>query len=320
MPRSARYVADPRLDGAEVLADDDGVGPVSLQREDADHRLVVVADVGARGRPGALRDPPQPEQPDHVVDPQPARVAQRRRDQPPERLVRRLGQPVGPPRWLLPVLAVLVVRVGRRADGDPGGVRLLQRPRVRAAPVHADREVGHHAEAHAGPAQLELGRGELLVEHPLQPLVELDGPRRAPRGTSPRRAVRVPQLGGPGQRVGPVHLGDGRPGGVVVETAALAPSVALEGQVAARRRTHLEDLAQRGPLGAPRRVAVDPVGEPGRRPSRAARAVTPGRPGSAPRARGCARVARRSGCRSGAWSAGTATAPSARPARRRAAG
>jgi hypothetical protein len=61
--------ADPRLDGAQVLPDDDRVGPEGFQREDADHRLVVVADVRARGRPGALRDPPQAEQPDHVVDP-----------------------------------------------------------------------------------------------------------------------------------------------------------------------------------------------------------------------------------------------------------
>ena len=46
----AQVVAHPRFDGAEILADDDRAGAVRLQRDDADHRLVVVAHVGALGR------------------------------------------------------------------------------------------------------------------------------------------------------------------------------------------------------------------------------------------------------------------------------
>ena len=48
----AQVVAHPRLDRAEVLADHEGAGPVRLQGQDPDHRLVVVAHVGAR-RPAA---------------------------------------------------------------------------------------------------------------------------------------------------------------------------------------------------------------------------------------------------------------------------
>ena len=56
-PALGQVVAHPRLDDAEVLADDDRAGPVRLEREDADERLVVVADVGAVGR---RRRPPGP--------------------------------------------------------------------------------------------------------------------------------------------------------------------------------------------------------------------------------------------------------------------
>ncbi len=72
----AQVVAHPRLDGAQVFTDHDRPGPVRLKRDDADHRLVVVAHVGAVGRRRALRDPPQPEQPDDVVDANAARVPQ----------------------------------------------------------------------------------------------------------------------------------------------------------------------------------------------------------------------------------------------------
>ena len=64
----AQVVADPRLHGAEILADDDGAGAVCLQRDDADHRLVVVAHISSScGEPFRIADA-QPEQPDDVVD------------------------------------------------------------------------------------------------------------------------------------------------------------------------------------------------------------------------------------------------------------
>ena len=42
-----QILAHPRFDVAEVFADDDGAGAVGFEREHADHRLVVVADVRA---------------------------------------------------------------------------------------------------------------------------------------------------------------------------------------------------------------------------------------------------------------------------------
>ena len=50
----AQIVAHPRFDGAQILTDDHRAGAVGLQRDDADHRVVVVADIGAvrsAGRP-----------------------------------------------------------------------------------------------------------------------------------------------------------------------------------------------------------------------------------------------------------------------------
>ena len=110
-----QVVAHPRLDVAEVLADDDGAGAVRLEGEHADHRLVVVADVSARGRAETRRDPPQPEEPDDVVDAQRAGVPQHRADHVPQRRVAALGQRVRQPRRLIPVLPLLVVHVRRRA-------------------------------------------------------------------------------------------------------------------------------------------------------------------------------------------------------------
>ena len=118
MPRDAQVVARGRLDDAEVLADHDGAGALRLQRQHADHRLVVVAHVGALGRRAALRDPPEPEQPDDVVDADPAGVPQHGRDQVAERRVAELLEPVRAPRRLAPVLADLVERVRRCADLD----------------------------------------------------------------------------------------------------------------------------------------------------------------------------------------------------------
>ena len=63
---AGEVVARPGLDGAQVLADDDGAGAVGLEQGDADHGLVVVADVGALVRPHALGNPPQAKQPDDI--------------------------------------------------------------------------------------------------------------------------------------------------------------------------------------------------------------------------------------------------------------
>ena len=91
------------------------------------------------------RDPPQPEQPHDVVDAQPAGRAQDAADDVAERRVAGLGQPVGPPRRQPPVLALLVERVGRRADrrvaarARPAAPTRRRRPRRRRRPGRARR-------------------------------------------------------------------------------------------------------------------------------------------------------------------------------------
>ena len=65
--------------------------------------------VGALVRAHALGDPPQAEQPDDVVHPQGARVAQHRAHHVPQGPVGAGGQVDGVPRRLRPVLAELVV-------------------------------------------------------------------------------------------------------------------------------------------------------------------------------------------------------------------
>ncbi len=261
-PAAAQVVAHPRLDGAEVLADDERLGPVRLERQDADHGLVVVADVGPCLRPGTGGDPPQPEQPDDVVDADAARVPQDRRDHRPVRRVRGLGQPVRAPRGLAPVLAVLVVGVRGRADRDALRVRVLQAPRVGAARVHPDREVVQDAEAHPGAQGRGLGGLELLVEDPLQPALEVDLGDVLLRPGQDARRVRVPELDRPLGEVRPVRRRERRPDGEVPQTDALPLAVGGEGSLTPRGAGHDEQGLQRRALGRPGGVAVDDV-EPG---------------------------------------------------------
>ena len=90
-----------------------------------------------------------------------------------ERFVGRLGEAVGPPRWLRPVLPELVELVRRGARGDTERENILQRPRVGAVGIHADREVVHDAQLHARLHGSGLRDGQLLVDQPLQPAVEV---------------------------------------------------------------------------------------------------------------------------------------------------
>src|SRR5581483_4508476 len=94
--------------GAKILAHHQRRGTVRLQCDDADHRFVVIAHVSALSGRLALRYPPQPEQPDDVVDAYPAGVPEHGADQRPERLILTLFESVRAPRWLRPVLAQLV--------------------------------------------------------------------------------------------------------------------------------------------------------------------------------------------------------------------
>ena len=178
----AQVVAHPGFDRAEVFADDDRTCPSRFERQDPDRGVVVVADVGALGRARTGRDPPQPEQPDHVVDAYPAGMTQGVRDQLAERRVAEFGEPIGSQRRLIPVLPGLCVRVGWCADGHAARELVLPRPRVGADRAHADGEVVHDAEAHAVATGGRLRVGELFVDEPLQPPMEVDlGRMRRPR-------------------------------------------------------------------------------------------------------------------------------------------
>ena len=226
--------------------------------------------VPSDGRP-PVRHPPQPEQPEHVVDPDTAGMAQHGAQHVAVRRVADLGQPVRPPRRLRPVLALLVERVGRRADRDAAGHHVLQRPGVGAV---AD-----------GPRQRGRARPRATCPPPARGRARPPAARRRPTAASRRSrpgrrapcAVRATD-GRPRvlQRVGPlrphrtVHLGERAPRREVAQP----PALALEERVvvglpagAARHRVH---HGQRGPLGLPDRVAVDQhVGGVARRAARA---------------------------------------------------
>ena len=58
------------LDGAEVLPDDETLCPLALEGHEGEQLVRRLADVQPGGRAVARRDPEEPEQPHHVVDPQ----------------------------------------------------------------------------------------------------------------------------------------------------------------------------------------------------------------------------------------------------------
>ena len=138
-------------------------------------------------------------------------------------------QLIGPPRRLRPVLAELVELVGRCARGDAERQHVLQRPRVSAVGIDADREIVHDAEFHARLDGRGLRGGELVVELPLQPAVKVDGLGVLGGEIGDRMGCRMLQILGPLVPVVPVLLGERTPGGEVVEAAALP--------AAGRRRT-----------------------------------------------------------------------------------
>ncbi|MPN05611.1 hypothetical protein SDC9_152862 [bioreactor metagenome] len=166
--------AHPGLDGAQIFADDECPGALSLQHDDADERIVVVAHIGALARRAALGDPPEPEHAEDVVDPHAARMAEGGLQHAAERAVSGIGEPVGPPRRLSPVLSELVIAVRRRADADVLGVDVAHHPGVGRGAAHSDREIGHDADRHARVLCSLLGVAELVPGDPLQPLVEGD--------------------------------------------------------------------------------------------------------------------------------------------------
>ena len=75
MPRVAQLVLHPRLDGPRSSPTTMAPRALGLERQDPEHRVVVVPDVRALRGGSALRHPPQPEQAQDVVDPNARRRA-----------------------------------------------------------------------------------------------------------------------------------------------------------------------------------------------------------------------------------------------------
>src|SRR5215203_2869167 len=147
---------------------------MGLERENADHGLVVVAYVSALRGSHACGNPPQSEESDHMINAQAAGMPQDRRHGVSEGRVRGSGEAIRPPWWLIPVLALLVERIRRTADRDAHRVTVLQAPSIRATGAHPHWQVMHHPKRHAGPHRRLLGAGELLLHQPLQPALEVD--------------------------------------------------------------------------------------------------------------------------------------------------
>ena len=97
----------------------------------------------------------------------------------------------------------------------------------------------HDAELHAGLHGGGLSGGELVVELPLQPAMEVDSLGVLGGECRDGRVRRMLQLLGPLVPVAAVLLGERTPGGEVVEAAALARAIG-----------GVRQLAAGGPLGA----------------------------------------------------------------------
>ena len=123
--------------------------------------------------------------------------------------------------------------------------------------MHADREVVHDPECHPAPDGAGLRVGQLLVELPLQPAVEVHRTRPPPDELGDVHAGRMLQSGRPAPPVTAVLLGQCAPGGEVVEGGALSVPVRLVGQFPSGGPAHLVNHLQRGTLGGPGAVAVD---------------------------------------------------------------
>src|SRR5829696_10319558 len=230
---------------------------MSLERQDADHGLVVVANVGAFGGARTARDPPESEQPDDMVDTDAAGVPKDGGDHVAEGTISGLGQPVGAPWWLGPVLTVLVVRIGRRADRHALGVGVLQAPRVGPRRMHSHRQVVHDAQTHPGAPRGTLDQGKLFVYQPLKPALELDLPGMMLAELGDRRRVWMPQLLRPLGKPCTMMRGQHGPGREVLQTHALTAAVRVEGSLPTRGARHREENGQRLALGLPRAVSVD---------------------------------------------------------------
>ena len=188
------------LNGPEIFADDHRAGSIALERHDVEQLVTRKADVGAVRRFAALGDPEQTEQPHHVIDPERTAMVERGAHGLHERLVSNRAQLPRDERRESPILAFSVERVRGRADTYTLRDRVLPHPGVRAARIEADGQVAEQCD-------LCTGRGELVVEQPLDPGVKAK-PVVLRRGeTRDARTVGPSVLGGPRGPATAVALG-----------------------------------------------------------------------------------------------------------------
>ena len=244
--------------GAQILADHHAAGARGLDGQYAEHRLVVVHHVGAIAGAKSLRNPPQAEQSQHVIDTHRARMLIHGMHHFAVHLVAGGFQITRVERWLAPILALLVVEVRRAADRDAtGGETLRVGPRVSAEPVHANGHILHKAKCHAMIQGRVLSVVHLLGGDPLQPAVELEQIMMVLDQRLHGRVVdgllEEPAVLAPGCAP---HLEAQAPGGEGIEVRAGHGLEMLELQLALVVAARIEDQAQGRALGLPRRVDI----------------------------------------------------------------
>ena len=163
-----------RLEDSEILTDHHRTCPLRLECQDAEQGVVVVADVGASRGTHAVGNPPQPEEPEDVVDAEATGVPQNCPQHVAIRLIAGCRESAGMPGRLIPTLPLLIEPVGRCSDGRAGGQHVTEHPGIGTVAIDADGEIGDDPDTHARRRSRMLRRRQLLVADPLQPHVEVD--------------------------------------------------------------------------------------------------------------------------------------------------
>ena len=123
--------------------------------------------------------------------------------------------------------------------------------------MHADREIVHDAQRHSGAHGLGLSFGQLVVELPLQPAMEVDRGGVAGRERCDVRSVRMLQTGRPVPPVVPVLLRQRAPDREAVEGLSLPSFERRERELPAGRTRHPVDPLQGLAFGGPDGIPVD---------------------------------------------------------------
>ena len=164
----------PRFHGAQVLTDNERAVTVSLQQQNANHRFMVVVHVSTFGSCRAVRDPPEAEQTQNMVDADCSRKGHSGPHDISERCIAGLLQCAWVPRRLSPVLALLRVHVRWGSHPHRRGELILIRPELGSESGNTNRQVSHDSDGHSQTLRHLIGFAALLYSNPLGPLVELD--------------------------------------------------------------------------------------------------------------------------------------------------